>query len=142
MCCQISSPIVGSENPTLLQSPRGTVQSRIMPHVLAQVGSVKRCLSCAGEGAKRILSGDTQAQGQPAESVLPLVHVPHRSHWTSRAIPAPGSDSLWLSRSHDGMQGRELGGAFSSIIHGEISADGAGAFRGWFLMEPDDVSGQ
>lgn len=40
------------------------------------------------------------------------------------------------------MQGRELGGASSSIIHGEISADGAGAFRGWFLMEPDDVSGQ
>jgi len=49
-----------------------------------------------------------------------------------------GCQQPWLGTG----EGRELAGASSSIIHGEISADGPGAFRGWFLMEPADVSHQ
>lgn len=58
---QTSSPIVGSENPTLLQSPSRGVRPRAMPHMPAQVDNVKRCLPCAGDEAKRILAGKTQA---------------------------------------------------------------------------------
>lgn len=73
-----------------------------------------------------------------------LLSMSHTGH-IGQNRPAPLSHQLtvalqksWLGAGEE----RELRGASFSIIHSEISADGAGAFRGWFLMEPADVSGQ
>lgn len=69
----------------------------------------------------------------PTLATLDKLGQPHSSFEVPVSLQEP-----WLGAG----EGRELGGASFSIIHGEISADGAGAFRGWFLMEPADVSGQ
>lgn len=62
------------------------------------------------------------------------VRVPHQ-------LVNPGQPHSSLHGLGAGEE-RKLRGAFFSIIHAEISADAAGALRGWLLMEPADVPGQ
>lgn len=116
-----------------MQGSRRGVLPGAVPHVPPQVDSVKKRMPFARDGARKILAEETQAWGHPAGSPSPCLHPTP----IGQTRPAPIHPSCAGCR-----EGRELSAAFLLIIHAEISADGAGALRGWILMEPAGMSGQ